>query len=331
MQIFQRKNQLIDVGIAESNLILMSAGVASLGFQTFAVSFANFATLRTLEHLRNLPNRNSSNLKLILSGAGFGASPDWGSTHFMTDDLGALTNLNNLQIYTPADSYEAAAVADSITKSTNFECVRLSVADSRSVHSEPLNTDAKHQLEIGAPLLVFDNVSNFPPAATNNELIDLSATRYTLKPTVVFSYGPIITEAIAAAKLAVPQHHVQVYSCPKLSLNTTAYMSVIRNAAHVITFEEHIKHGGLGTAVAEIIATQQLDVPLSVMGINDPFALPVGDLNYLRKCAGLTAKHLIQTITKGKTFKLNNMLPVQIKNPDALTGENCHKAPPQQI
>jgi transketolase len=316
LQPFIEREQVIDVGIAEQNLILMGSALTTLGYKTFALSLANFATLRSLEHLRNIPNRHKLGLKLILSGAGFGTAPDWGPTHFMTDDLGGLTSLNNLSIYSPSDRNEASAIANIVMKSNDFECVRLSIADSRSVHSGELEPETVHRLEIGAPLLVFNNDSNFPPSKDGNfelnrtPLTDADA-RATLpksvnfKPIIVLSYGPIITEAIAAAKLAAPQYRVQVYSCPKLPLHTSAYQSVIQDAAHVITFEEHIKHGGLGTAIAELVATHQLNVPLTIMGIDDPFSLPVGNLNYLRKLSHLTADDLVKVISASNSHNTN--------------------------
>jgi transketolase len=287
-------NRLLDVGIAEQNMISLSMGLIAQNYKVFAISAANFISLRALEHLRNLPNRYGSNLKLIMIGAGFGASAELGATHFMTDDLGALTSLQNLEVYTPSDQNEALTVLDILLESNGFQCIRLNMAPKPPIYSTPLSTKQIKQMQSGVPILVFGNVSHsFSPPAANN------------KPTVIFSNGSIIAEAVIAAKTIAPQYHVQVYSCPKLPLNTTAYMSVIRNAAHVITFEEHLKHGGLGTAVAEIIATLQLNVPLTVMGIDNPFSLPVGNLDYLRNRSHLTSDDLVKVISISTSHNTN--------------------------
>jgi transketolase len=71
----KEKGLLFDIGIAEQNLILMATGLSSLNFKSFLLSAANFPTLRTFEHLRNIPNRYNSNVKIVAIGSGFGSTP----------------------------------------------------------------------------------------------------------------------------------------------------------------------------------------------------------------------------------------------------------------
>jgi transketolase C-terminal domain/subunit len=332
--------------------------LSGLQFKPITISFANFPTLRPFEILRNIPNRYHSNIKIIAVGSGFGSSPQLGVTHFMTDDLAALQSLNYLEIFSPADIPEALAIAEIVTETTGFQCVRLAMADPFPIHSNPLTDTEIQQLQNGIPLLVYKNTlttadNNHKTVTAGSDNINISSgsndktavsdtstnnvnivsdSELNLKTTntplnsitdttdayalkgvtnaaatsgavpetdsvAIFTLGPIAATAIQAAQTINPnQKIVEVFTCPKLPLNQSAVQQLLTHFHKAITIEEHIKFGGLGTAIAQIIATQNIQIPLKIIGIEDPFTLPVGDLQYLRQAAGLTQENLLAAI-----------------------------------
>jgi transketolase len=99
--------RIINVGIAEQNMIGIAAGMATMNFTPFATTFSNFASLRSCEQMRHFMGYMNENIKIIGFGGGF-AMGMFGITHYGIEDISAIRAIPNIAILSPADCLEAA-------------------------------------------------------------------------------------------------------------------------------------------------------------------------------------------------------------------------------
>jgi transketolase len=276
-----KSGRYLDVGIAEQNMIALAAGLAASGKRVFVYSIANFPTLRALEHIRNLVLYPSLNVKIISIGAGFiyGAQ---GMTHHMTEDAGVMRALPKIEIFTPCDPIEAAAIARICAASDKTAYIRIQRGGEAPLHSAALSDRRIEALANGAPIAIGDESPNATIA--------------------IVASGAIASEAIEAQKrLALKGAIANVYSACRLPLDRGAIARLAEGLTKrtdcVITLEEHNAQGALGSAVSEVLASLQSGVKLVRLGLNDAFATIVGDQTYLREVYGIDAK-AIELVTE---------------------------------
>lgn len=235
-------DQLIEVGIAEQNLVGIAAGLASAGKTVFAVSPACFLTARAFEQIKN--DVAYSDLPVTLVGISAGVSYGaLGSTHHSLHDLAALRAVPNVTLLVPADNFETRAA------------VRAAAAWPHPVY-----------LRFGkAPLFDLPRVDarfEIGPASTLREGDDVAflATGET-----------VIHALLAAGWLAVEQAlHCRVLSLPTVRpLDLEAVRRAGRECRAVVTVEEHLVHGGLGEACAAALLQAGVTVPFRIVGIPD--------------------------------------------------------------
>ncbi|MDR2639451.1 MAG: hypothetical protein LBC09_06425 [Helicobacteraceae bacterium] len=270
-----KSGRFLDVGIAEQNMIAVAAGLAACGKRVFVYSISNFPTLRALEHIRNLILYPSLNIKIISIGAGFiyGAQ---GMTHHMTEDAGVMRSLPKMEIFTPCDPIEAAAIARLCATSDSAAYIRIQRGGEAPLHSRPLS-DARID------------------AIARGDLIAIGETERSAAIAIIAS-GAIAAEAIKAQDtLASVGAIAAVYSAPRLPLDSAAIANLAKRVDRIITIEEHNRIGALGSAVAEILADMQSGVKLIRLGLNDSFATAVGDQTYLRELYGIDAATLVKS------------------------------------
>jgi transketolase len=264
-----KSGRFLDVGIAEQNMIALAAGLAASGKRVFVYSIANFPTMRALEHIRNLILYPSLNVKIISIGAGFiyGAQ---GMTHHMTEDAGVMRSLPGIDIFTPCDPFEAAAIARICAASGKAAYIRIQRGGEAPLHSGELS---------GARI---EAIANGTPIAVGEESPKASIA--------IIALGAIASEAIKAQEsLAARGAIANVYSACRLPLNRVAIERIAKQADRIITLEEHNRVGALGSAVAEILADTQSAVKFDRLGLDDTFATIVGDQAYLRDAYRLNA------------------------------------------
>ena len=104
-------NQIINVGIAEQNMIGFAAGLAKSGKIVYVYSIANFPSLRPFEQIRNDVAYHNLNVKIVSIGAGFSYG-SLGITHHATEDIGVMRSLPNLTIYSPANNEETVFITN---------------------------------------------------------------------------------------------------------------------------------------------------------------------------------------------------------------------------
>jgi transketolase len=233
--------QLVEVGIAEQNLVGITAGLAASGKKAFGVSPACFLTARALEQIKNDVCYSSVPAVLvgISAGVSYGAL---GSTHHSLHDLAALRAIANLQIVVPAENFEARQAVLAAAKAAKPVFIRFGKAAMYSLHKP----DAK--FEVGK-------------ASTLREGRDVA---------FIGTGETVVHCLLAAGKLAG-----QGLNCRVLSLHTVkpldsdAVLKAGRECRAIITAEEHSIHGGLGEACAAVLMQAGVSVPFHIAGIPD--------------------------------------------------------------
>jgi transketolase len=233
--------QIVEVGIAEQNLVGITAGLAAAGKKSFGVSPACFLTARSFEQIKNdvCYSDVPATLVGISAGVSYGAL---GSTHHSLHDVAALRCIHNLTILLPADNFETREAIRFAASAPHPVFVRFGKAAMFDLHSP--NTS----FEVGKAITLRDG--------DDMAFIGTGET--------------VVHCLLAAAKLAE-----QGVNCRVLSMHTIKPFdsAAVLQAAHecraVVTAEEHSIHGGLGEACAGVIAQAGIAIPMKIMGFPD--------------------------------------------------------------
>jgi transketolase len=233
--------QLIEVGIAEQNLVGITAGLAAAGKKAFGVSPACFLTARSLEQIKN--DVCYSNVPAVLVGISAGVSYGaLGSTHHSLHDLAALRAIHNISIVVPADNFETREAIRAAAQSERPVFIRFGKAAMYNLH----RPDTK--FETGKAITLREG-----------------------KDVAFIGTGETVVHCLlAAAKLAE-----QGLDCRVLSMHTVkpldreAVLRAGRECRGIITVEEHSVHGGLGEGCAAGLLQAGVSVPFRIVGIPD--------------------------------------------------------------
>ena len=238
--------QLVELGIAEQNLVGVAAGLASVGKTVFAVSPACFLTARSFEQVKNdvCYSDNPVTLVGISAGVSYGAL---GTTHHSLHDFAALRAVNNLTLIAPADNCETR------------EAVRAAAALRTPVY-----------LRFGkAPLYTLPGADvPFVPGQARQ----LRAGR----DVAFLATGETVIHALLAAEHleATAGLQCRVVSLPTIKpLDTAAVLAAARECRAVVTVEEHLVNGGLGEAVAGVIAQAGVGTRFKIAGVPDEYTV----------------------------------------------------------
>jgi transketolase len=238
-------NQLVEVGIAEQNLVGISAGLASTGKHVFAVSPACFLTARSLEQIKNdvAYSDNPVTLVGISAGVSYGAL---GSTHHSLHDHAVLRAIHNIIVCAPADNFETR------------EAVRLAAA-----------TDHPVYLRFGKrpmPLLREDVPFAFGKARVLREGKDIAilATGETVHPAL--EAATLMHESLGVDVMVISMHTVK-------PLDTELLAEVAATGVPILTVEEHHVNGGMGEACGSFLLQQGFHNRFRIMGIPDEYTV----------------------------------------------------------
>ena len=263
-------DQFVNAGIAEQNMTSMAAGMAMEGKTVFTYSIGNFPTLRCLEQIRNDCAYHEANVNIVCVGGGF-AYGSLGMSHHATEDLAVMRSLPGVAVFAPADRVEAAAVAKTVVNYPGTCYIRLGRG------GESIARETIDNFEVGKALPVQEG------------------TRV-----AIFSTGDIYGEVAKSVKI-LAQNGVKptVYTFPTVKpLDEAAVRACAESHELIVTCEEHNILGGLGTAVAEILAESSAQTRLVGLGITGSYCTDVGDQNYLRRQYGLTGEQIAQRVLK---------------------------------
>ena len=233
--------QIVEVGIAEQNLVGITAGLAACGKRAFGVSPACFLTARALEQIKN--DVCYSNVPAVLVGISAGVSYGaLGTTHHSLHDIAALRAINNVTIVVPADNFETRGAIQAAARATTPMYIRFGKAPLYSLH----RSDAT--FACGKALCL----------RPGNDVAFIASGE-----TVVHAY-------LAAGLLAESGLGARVISMHTVKpLDTETILRAGRECRAVITVEEHLVNGGLGEACASALMQAGVTVPFRIVGIPD--------------------------------------------------------------
>ena len=260
----------IDCGIAEANIIGIAAGLASCGKVPFCSSFAMFAAGRTFEQIRNSVGYPHLNVKIGATHAGISVGED-GATHQCNEDIALMRTIPGMTIINPSDDIEAKAAVKAAYEMEGPVYLRFG-----RLAVPVINDREDYHFEIGKGVVL-------------QEGTDLT----------IIATGLEVNEAMEAAKL-LAQDGIRAEVINMHTIKPLDAELVARSAAKtgkVVTVEEHSIIGGLGSAVAEVLAEKQ-PAKLLRIGVEDRFGESGPAVKLLEKY-GLDAAGIYNKI---KTF-----------------------------
>ena len=266
------KNYL-NVGVAEQNMTGIAAGLALEGRIVFTYSIANFPTLRCLEQIRNDICYHDLNVNIISIGGGFSYG-QLGMSHHATEDLSIMRSLPNLLTIAPTGLWETKEATKTIINNKSASYLRL---DKSAGDDLPNNTENAN-FTIGKARLLKKG-----------------------KDCTIIVAGGILEEVIEAVNF-LEKKNISASIISMHTINPIDKDSIIRaydQTNAIITVEENVLNGGLGSAVAECLFDAQLNnsnKKFLRIALENKFSSIVGDQKYLRKIYKMDSKSIYQRI-----------------------------------
>ncbi len=262
-------NKFINVGIAEQNMVSISAGLASEGYNVFASTFAPFASMRCFEQIRTQLGYMNLNVKIIGLMSGF-AGGYLGNTHYGLEDIALTRTIPNMTVISPADCVETYKVIEALKNHIGPCYVRLT-----GVNGTPNAYKEDYSFKIGQAIQMLEG-----------EDIAIIAT------------GTMVYESLRAARVLKKNNiSASVYNFHTIKpLDYNSLDKIFTKYNFLVTIEEHFKIGGLGSAIAEYKADKKAP-PQLIIGIDNNFE-KAGEYSYMLDKADLTAKKIAEKILK---------------------------------
>tara|TARA_B110000211_G_C14078545_1_gene553340 strand:- start:1658 stop:2617 length:960 start_codon:yes stop_codon:yes gene_type:complete len=260
--------QFIDVGIAEQNLIGVSAGLSSEGFKVISTTFAPFQTLRCCEQIK--VNLGYMKNKVCMVGLASGlVLGNLGFTHCCIEDIGSLRSIPNIAIVSPSDPFELFKALNEALDYKDSVYIRLTAGSNTKI----INKD-DYKFKIGKAVEILPG-----------------------RDIAIIGSGNILGNCLEAASILKEKK----IDCSVINMHTIKPVDgdKIKELAKVnkliVTVEEHNIIGGLGTSVAEVLSSEKNNCKLVRLGIND-FYSSGGSYEYLKNIYGLSVEKIIRTI-----------------------------------
>jgi transketolase len=253
-------------GIAEQNMMAAAAGMATTGLIPFASTYAVFASMRALDQVRNSIHYPRLNVKIAASHSGITPGPD-GVTHQAQEDLSLLRAIANSTVIAPADPVS--------TKLAVFAAAAYDGPVYLSFTRDPVPTiyGPDFPLEIGKAVVVRDGMD----------------------ATIIAQRDLMAQALVAAARLAAEGLDVRVIDCHTLKpLDVGCVLRAARETGAIVTAEDNVIFGGLGSAVAEVLV-ENCPIPMQRIGVRDTFAESGPYLALLEKY-GMSARHIAEAV-----------------------------------
>lgn len=257
----QFPDRFINAGVAEQNMTGIAAGLALSGKVVFTYSIANFPTLRCLEQVRNDICYHRANVKIVSVGGGLAYGP-LGTSHHATEDIAVMRALPEMTVMAPGDPVETEAAVRALVDYSGPAYLRLGRAGEPAVHSKDLNFSIGKAIRLG-----------------NGGDLTLIST------------GAVLGDVMAAAEaLAGKGVYARVLSMHTVKpLDETAILCAAHETSAIMTVEEHSAIGGLGSAVAEVLAERaNCAIPFKRLGLHSKLISLVGSQEFLKKANGLS-------------------------------------------
>ena len=260
----------IEVGVAEQNLAVVGSGLANYGKIPFITSYATFSPGRNNEQIRTNIAINNVPVKIAGSHAGVSVGPD-GATHQALEDIGLMRMLPRMVVIVPCDAHEAHKATLAAAKTSEPTYLRFGRSPT------PVVTTADSPFEIGKANVLWE--SEHPRVA-------------------LVACGSLVANALRAAKqleeegigsIVLNNHTVK-------PMDEETVVAVAKKCGAVVTVEEHQIAGGMGSAVAELLARKN-PVPMEFVGVNDRFGQS-GEPEELLKEYGMDKEAIKEKVKK---------------------------------
>ncbi len=262
--------RFLNTGVTEQSTIGIATGFALCGYKVFFYAQAPFATMRCFEQIRLDVAYNHVNVKIIGVAAGF-SSNQLGVSHFALEDVGLMRLLPNMTIFTPGDPIEAEWATKAAYEINGPVYIRITKAGSPVIHKtqQLFHPEAGIKIKNGGRFTLFVSGSLLPMALDIVEVLSKKNAEGTL------------------------------ISLPVIKpINKKIILEAARKTGYIFTLEEHNIIGGLGSAVAEIIAESGRQVKFYRFGVPDKFTSITGSVQYLLEYNGLSVQQITETILK---------------------------------
>lgn len=238
--------RFVEIGVAEQNLVTVASGMAAMGKVPFCSSYAMFSPGRNWEQIRTTIAYNDRPVKIVGSHAGISVGPD-GGTHQALEDIALMRVLPNMDVISPCDSIEAKKATLALVKTGKPGYLRL------AREKTPILTTEETPFNIG------------------------KAEIYWMPDVGMAEVGIVVTGSlahhalIAAKELETEGIKTKVMNLSSIKpMDMEAIVNLAKECKRIVTVEEHQVAGGMGSAVAEVLA-QNFPVPIEFIGVKDKF------------------------------------------------------------
>ena len=264
----EHPERFVQCGIAEANMIGVAAGLAITGKITYATTFANFGSSRVFDQIRQAVAYSDKNVKIAVSHAGLTLGED-GATHQVLEDIAMMRALPNMVVINPCDYNQTKAATIAIADHHGPVYLRFGRP------TIPVFTDPDQKFEIGKAWMVNEG-----------------------KDVTIIATGHLVWEAIQAGEILEQQGiSAEIINIHTIKpLDEKAILKSVAKTKCVVTCEEHQRNGGLGDAVAQCLAQNQL-TPQEYVAVNDSFG-ESGTPAQLMEKYGLSANNIVEKALK---------------------------------
>ncbi len=264
MQEFPERS--FDVGIAEQNMVSIAGGLAASGKIPFASTFAVFLPGRCFDQIRMSIAQPKLNVKLVASHAGLSVGED-GTSHQAIEDLALVCSLPGFKVIVPADAIETAQAVRTAAQTFGPFYIRLGRPPLPLVHTPD------YEFKLGK-----------------------AAVLRAGKDATIMAIGILVAAALEAAQtLAAAGIECRVLNMSSLKpIDEAAIVAAARETGAIVTAEEHLEHGGLGSQVARVVARYH-PVPMEFVAIKDTYARSGKPAELLSRY-GLTAQNIAEQV-----------------------------------
>ena len=260
-------DRFFNVGVAEQNMTGVACGVAMEGNIAITYSIANFPTLRCLEQIRNDVCYHKANVKIVIIGGGL-AYGALGVSHQSTEDLAIMRALPDMVVVAPADFAEAEAAVYAMFEHNGPVYYRCGYKKEPALHK------GKIDFRFGKGLIAQEG-----------------------KDVTLIGTGTITYRAYQAAeilaKYGIKARVVSMHTIKPIDKNLI--VDCAKNTGGIVTVEEHQLSGGLGGAVAEVLADSGIGIPFKRIALPDTYIHEVGSHDWLLDKYGFSVENIAQT------------------------------------
>ena len=276
-------NRFFNVGIAEANLVTLSAGLAVSGKTSFASTYAIFLPGRAVDQIRNnvaYPSPNNKkglNVKLVVSHGGLTVGPDGGS-HQQVEDIAIMRVIPNFRVFIPADTVAVSKLTHLMANEYGPFYMRMARSKTPMVH------DSSQEFEVGKGIVMRDG-----------------------SDCTIASCGITVRMALEAAdalqKEGISCRVLDMFSIKPI--DNVILEKAARETGGIVTTEEHNIFGGMGSAVAESVS-ESYPVPVKRIGVQDMFGESARDneVQLLLEKHGITSINIAKLVKEIRSTKL---------------------------